>query len=170
MLLEKNSFKVIDNFLPENLFYELKEFLHSSRVPWYWNPKETHKSNNKIGWFNFCFYNNDKPDHASFYSHIVPITKMLNCERLIQIRSNLTFACDNPPTVGWHVDYEKENLKTAILYFNNRNGSTLLKTKEKTINVNAAENKLLIFDGSLEHMPIYGDNYTRRIVLNFNFI
>ena len=170
MIIEKNSFKIIDNFLPENIFSELKEFLHSSRVPWYWNLKETLKSTNKMGWFNFCFYNNDKPDHLSFHSHILPIMKSLGYKKLIQIRANLTFTWDNPPTVGWHTDYTYEDLKTAILYFNSCNGSTLLKTKEKTININAVENRLLIFDGSLEHMPLYGDNYTRRIVVNFNWL
>jgi hypothetical protein len=166
------NYKIEENFLPEDLYKELKIFLCGNKINWFYREKETSDmdKNLTIGYFSFGWYNNWQPDHPLFFSQIVPILNKLNCKAPLQIRANLTFnrniTCSGSE---WHIDYAYKNSFTAIIYFTTCNASTLLNINNKIITVNSLENRLLLFNSPIEHKVVYGDDMNKRIVMNLNF-
>jgi hypothetical protein len=72
-----------------------------------------------------------------------------------------------PYDCEWHVDRPFQ-CKTAILYLNNCNGYTLLKTNPIT-KIESIENRMLLFDSKIQHKAISQTDSKRRIVINFNY-
>jgi len=66
-----------NRFLLDKDHYLLFFFLKSKSCPYYFEDSDTYKdSKNKNGFFSFCYYNNNRPDHSLFDTHIVPILKI----------------------------------------------------------------------------------------------
>ena len=165
------NFKVQDNFLPDPLYKEIKDFLCGEKINWFFRDRETdNPSPLTVGYFSFCWYNHWQPDHPLFFSHITPILNKLNCKVPIQARANLTFnrniTCNGSQ---WHKDVPYKNSFTAIIYFTTTNASTLLKINNKITNVNSIENRLLLFNAPIEHKVIYGDDTKSRVIINLNY-
>ena len=57
---------------------------------------------------------------------------------------------------------------TAIYYLNSNNGSTVFK--DSGDKVESVANRLIVFDGSIEHAGTSCTDDSRRVVLNINYI
>jgi hypothetical protein len=166
------NYKIKENFLPDSLYMELKDFVSGTKINWFYREKETNDMSNdsSFGYFTFCWYNDWKPDHPLFFSQILPILNKLNCKAPIQARANLTFNKNiTSYASGWHVDYTYKNSFTAIIYFTTSNATTLLKINNKIITVNSLENRLLLFNTPIEHKVVYGDDTKSRVIINLNY-
>ena len=90
---------------------------------------------------------------------------------------NLTLKSESPLYVQWHKDTDayklfddtEANFKTAILYMNTNNGPTILGKEEK-YEVEAIENRLLVFDASTMHCNRYASDTKARIIININYV
>jgi len=156
--------KVIDNFLQKDIFENLKLFLMSDEVGWYW---KEHMTKNDNFFFNHCFYNNDKPRSHVFEKFIIPLLIKLECKALIEARANLMLKKNICYQSNFHID-RKFNCKTAIFYINTNNGYTLLD-KNKKIKIKCVENRMLIFNSKILHAAFSQTDVERRIVINFNY-
>ena len=164
------KYKIIDNFLNKDFYQDIKNFLHGEKINWYYRTKETEDTLNTNGFFSFCWYNNWMPDSPYFETQIKPILKQLKCVAPLQVRANMTLPTLNKESCAWHTDYGNfKGYKTAILYFTSCSANTLLKIDNEIITVNSCENRILIFEGDIEHKVVYGDDYIKRIVINFNW-
>jgi hypothetical protein len=166
------NYKIKENFLPDSLYMELKDFVCGTKINWFYREKETATMSKDLtfGYFSFCWYNHWKPDSPLFFSQIVPILNKLNCKAPIQVRANLSFNRNATGSVaGWHTDYDYKNSFTAIIYFTTSNASTLLKINNKIITVNSLENRLLLFNTPIEHKIVYGDDTKSRVIMNLNY-
>lgn len=171
------NYKIIDNFLSEEFYNYLSKDLKGEDIPWFFRYEDTSKKSilNKTnnGFFSFCYYNNLRPDHPLFDKHIVPILKKLNVISCLQVRANLTVRDKDHLESGFHTDCVEEKspcIETAILYLTTCNAKTVLKIGEKKVFIDSLENRLLLFDNSIQHKVIYQNDCHKRYVINFNFI
>jgi hypothetical protein len=97
------EYKVIDNFLDKEIFNNLKNFLFSNKINWFFLPSMTTGINDHY-FFNHCFYNLHMPQSVFFDDYIIPILKKLNAVALCEIRANLVLKEKIPYQTNFHVD------------------------------------------------------------------
>jgi hypothetical protein len=166
------SYKIIDNFLDKNLYDTIKLYIQSDQIPWYLKQTDvlSDKKTKSNGFFNFCYYNNDRPDHPFFDPHITPILKKLKSITCIQVRVNLVVRDIDTKESLYHTDVKSKNTTTAILYFTTCNAKTILNIDNKKIYVDSVENRILIFNSNILHKVKYQTDTHKRYVMNFNYV
>lgn len=169
----ENKYLIKDNFLNKEYYQQIKDFLnHPYDIPWYWSPQDTKQSKNKNGYFTFSFYNNHRPDHPAF-NLIIDLLKELNCKAPIEIRANLSFRDVDSIESSYHVDLDSrfnyKNSKTAILFFTTCNAKTILKVDDKEVVCSSVENRVLIFDSTIQHKVRYQTDVHKRHIINLNY-
>lgn len=182
--------KVIDNFMPEDAWTEIRDMvmIPHNAFPWNFAPDTVQDHLLKVDPLDAYQFvhtpytvmtNVDNPNipkgtgepvfnNASF-KFFLPILNnpKLNCRVLIKMKLNLNPRRSTIMEHGFHVDNDLPKAKTAVLYFNDNNGYTLFeKTGEK---VYSKENRIVIFDNNLRHTGTTCTNTNRRVVMNINF-
>ena len=159
--------KVIDNFLDEKDFGRIKSMLNGSLFPWYYSPTVVAQNNDNQ--FQFChmFYQNCK-ETSDFINVLNPVLYKLNPTALIRIKANLLLKTIDPVIHDYHADFDwKHKWWSAIFFINTNNGKTLFKNIDKEII--SKENRIVIFDGRLEHTGTTCTDQRNRILINFNY-
>jgi hypothetical protein len=156
------KYKIINNFLEVNFFKKLQNTINNN-TPWFWKDSMTGKDK---GFFYHMFFQELSIKSNLYDEYIVPILNKLECKAPINIRANLMIKHEKQYKSDYHVDFSYP-CKTAILYLNTCNGYTEFDKKTK---VKCEENKILIFDSSLEHCAVSQTDKEKRIVINFNYI
>ena len=153
--------QVIDNFLSEGEFKNLRDYISSTSFPWYFGLVTT---DSKIAQFVHTFYANDAP--TSTWPHVAFLREKLNMAALVRIKVNL-----NPRTEtlqvhkdAFHIDYP--DITTAVFYFNTCDGYTLFEDGPR---VNSVENRIVIFDSNMRHTGTSCTNEAGRLVMNINY-
>jgi len=170
---KNKNYQIVDNFLEKDHYNKLKDFLYGSDIPWFFrkndveNPKTGH---NKNGFFNFCWYNNSRPNSHLFDEHLNPVLNKLNSYALVQVRANLTLRDVDSVDSDWHTDDNVRHGTTAILSFTTCNAKTLLEVDNKTISIDSTENRLIKFKCTIPHKLVYSTDTHRRIIMNLNYI
>ena len=167
---KNNSMQIIENFLEDNFFEDLKELVIKSEFSWFKRKDMvTGTPDNDLGYFTHSFFNENKINCEYYYKYILPILNQLKAKAPIQVRANLTPSCFyKKPTSVFHVDYNYK-CTTAILYLNNCNGGTEFKIKDKIKFIKAKENTIVIFDSSIEHRGTKSTDQDFRYLINFNY-
>ena len=161
--------KVIDDFLPQEDFDILQQFLLGDSIAWKFNGSI---ANNKTGLDQFqfvCpFFDISKPSQNNWSNFLQPLLLKLNAKYIFRIKAN----CRPRTTQGVLSDYHTDmdlNQQTAIFYLNTNDGYT--KFKDNTLpDVKSVANRLLTFYGGLEHAGSSCTDDNTRIVLNINYI
>ena len=153
--------QVIDNFLSEGEFINLRDYISSTNFPWYYGLVTT---DSKIAQFVHTFYANDMPTPT--YDDVAFLREKLNMASLVRIKVNL-----NPKTEtlqvhedAFHIDYP--DITTAVYYLNTCDGYTLFEDGTK---VNSVENRIVIFDSNMRHTGTSCTNEAGRLVMNINY-
>ena len=158
---------IYKNYLNKKDFTKFKFELFETEFPWFYRDKQTLNNNeNTPFYFTHCFMKEDKIFSDWYEPYIVPIIKKLKAIKIIEIRANLMVNTGKNKKSGYHVDFPHLKNKTAILYMNTCNGYTLFKDKKKVM---SEENKMIIFDGQMEHEGVGQTDTKRRILINFNY-
>ena len=167
----KRKYKVIDNLLPENVFYNLRDYILSGDFPWNFfnyvsNPenKKTGKEPENSFYFLHSFYR----DYGIDSRHIEilkPLIEYINPKSLIMIKANLYPKSNKLIEHGSHVD-QQFNHKGFIYYLNTNNGYTKLEDGTK---IKSIENRGLFFNSSLPHQSTNCTDLNVRVNLNFNY-
>lgn len=154
--------KIIDQFLDQKNFNQLKELICGNEFPWYF-----YNGVNLIGdgycQFVHTFYENDKV-LSGYFNLMLPFLEKLKCKTLVKIKTNLLTKTEKSVQHGYHIDYD--NTKTAIFYMSTTNGKTYFKDKDP---VDCKENRIVIFDSKLYHSSSTSTDSNQRIVINFNY-
>jgi hypothetical protein len=158
------DYKIINNFLEKNLFYELQKILFSDDINWYFRKHMTKEDNY---YFTHCFYNRQVPMSPLYDEYITRILQKLNVKSIVDARANLVLKKEQVFKSGFHTD-KSYKCNTAILYMNTCNGYTLLDDIQK-IKINCIENTMLVFDSQINHSGVSQTDTDRRIVINFNY-
>ena len=181
--------KVIDNFLDEYTFNEMKEMILGRTFPWYhfdqpvdnysqwdWDktPQEIKKEVKRVDGQFFMvhsLFDNQKMEPYNtkdVFNIIKPITSKLKMKELIRVKIN------SYPNQGklvehtWHIDTDYTH-KGCLLAFNTCNGYTKFKDGDKIDKVESVANRAILFDPSKLHTSSNTTNAPRRVNININY-
>ena len=174
-----SGIEVIENFLKDADFQELRKFFLSPRSQWRFIDFVVSKEQDnqkKDGYFVHSF----RDLHPNTFEDRFPISPNINVlekiigeikkkvkfKQILRIRSSLYPRREHQEPDAFHVDY-KFNHKVCIFYINSNNGYTLFKSGEK---VDSVANRLLIFDGLKEHCTVVQTDVSARYIINFNLL
>ena len=161
--------KIIDNFLDEDEFKILQQYLTNDNFTWNLLPSI---ANNKQGLDQFQlvhpFFDISKPSQTDWSPFLQPILTKLNAQYIFRIKANLRPRTSQGVLSDFHTDMNL-NQQTAIFYLNTNNGYT--KFKDNTLDdIPSVANRLITFYGHLEHCGCSATDCNNRIVLNINYI
>ena len=174
-------FEVIDNFLSQEDFLTIKNtfFPQDLNNPnnFSWNYQKGIVRDPELGptgyeehdWmYNRPLYSSS--DGLRFDKHyfiVKPIINKLKIKKLFDVRANLLVPTPTHIYHEFHTD-RKIPHRVALFYVTDCNGFTVLKDTTK---VECIENRLLIFDGSIEHRSVTStDNLRCTININYTSI
>ena len=161
--------KVIENFLEDSFFQDLKKLVIESEFSWFKRKNMLKNKDDDLGYFTHSFFNKNTINCKHYNQYILPILNQLEVKAPIQVRANLSPSCFYKKNVcAFHVDNDYES-KTAILYLNDCNGGTELKINNKIEFVKAEENKIVIFDTNTQHRGTKSTDQDFRYIINFNY-
>ena len=160
--------KVVDNFLPDTEFYNIKRQMEAIDFPWYWNPRTTSYDNTPQMIHNFTLY--DKKN--STYLDIIEDSKLfekLGASYVAKCKANLNYKTTENNVGSFHTDFSGDSMKgitTSILYINTNNGGTQFSDGTR---VKSVANRLVKFDCSQEHASVSCTDEDRRVLININY-
>jgi len=99
-----------------------------------------------------------------YYSIVKSVLNKLKIKQLFDVRANLLVPTPEHIYHEFHTD-RKVPHNVALFYVTTSNGFTVLKD---TAEVECIENRMLIFDGSLEHRSVTSTDYPRSVI-NINY-
>jgi len=172
-------YKIIENYLPENNFNDIINYIEYSHLLWFFcrkpnkNSKETDFQLMHVmidhgkKCFNFTDYE---------YDIVKKLISPLNLNRknkkfeITRLRMNMFLkTVDYQNELGYHVDLEAPYIgfKTLLLYLEDSNGYTEFKdTKER---IESKRNRAIVFDSNIEHQTITQTDIPIRRNININF-
>jgi hypothetical protein len=163
---------VLDNVLEVNIFNKLKSLILGANFPWYFSNEKVCK-NNKLYNYQFVhvFFSNNNIN-SSFFHELNDLYNILKTHTIIRVKANLTTHNKKVIPYDFHTDIpalDKKKYKTAIFYLTSTDGPSLFKLNKKMEKVECVENRLVIFDGNIEHTGSTHTNTKARVVINFNY-
>ena len=174
--------KFYDDFLPKEEYEKLYNLMTSNSVPWFYTPNititEVVKSglniDNKAADKNLfylihLFYADDRPLSSTYDEFIRPFLYKLKAKTFIRVKANLYPGQNKLTQHDSHTDYGFEH-KAAIYCLNTCDGYTAFKQGEKWEKIDSVANRLITFDGSIEHASTDCTNATARMNINFNYL
>ncbi len=166
----ERSMIVLDNFIQKENHVALKNALIGldCNFPWFYNsykldPNEHYDKNSFQ--FTHTFYNNYAVSSA-YFNLLIPILEKLNPSALIRIKANLNPRTEKNHQFHFHTDIQNFKGKTAVYYVNSTDGNTVFQDGKF---VECVENRIVIFDSTINHAATTCTNEKVRCVLNFNF-
>lgn len=163
------KYEVLDNVLNSFAIKKLKNTLQSNQTPWYLTDKVNRAQEGEV--LEKCYYFTHMMfgDHQIRSEHFYLVEDVLNIlkvKALIRVKANLYPNIGEKIKNSMHVDNNFDNAKAAILYLNTCDAPTTL---EDGTEIEAVENRLLIFDGHKEHCSSHPTNVKQRFNINFNY-
>jgi hypothetical protein len=167
------NFKIIDNFLEDHVAKRIHDVTHCSEFPWYFHDVIAH-SNEEKSKDRFQFVHTLKSNKfgttSSYYDQLcLPIIDKLklNFKDVLRSKVNMSlYSGNNPFKSGFHVDNDGPH-KVALYYINSNNGYTEFESGET---IQCVKNRMVIFDGSIEHRAVKQTNNKTRIAINTNYV
>jgi hypothetical protein len=128
----------------------------------------------KSNWqLSHMFYRNaDRvdPDWESNYSWLMqPIVDKIAPDYLYKIKANLNpYQGEEIITHGFHHDFQRSGF-TSIIYLNDCNGKTILKTPDKMVEIESKRGRMITFDNRIAHTGTTSTDTRVRAVINLNY-
>lgn len=158
--------EIIDNFLEEDDFNLIKNIFLGETINWFYSKniqqdiKETEFGHNFLC---HMIYRNDQITSQHFQT-LQPVLEKLNPKALIRIKANMYLNQGKYIIHRSHQDFPFEH-KTALYYLNTNNGHTIIGDKK----IESVANRVILFDGSVEHSSTNCTDANRRLNINFNY-
>jgi hypothetical protein len=158
------SFKIKNKFLLKSEFNKIKSIVTHPDFNWFLQTSVLEEQKNKDIYFTHTFFKENEIRSPFYKDIIIPFIEKLKIKKLIRAKLNLYPRTDKKIIHGFHTDFKYKH-NVALFYFNTNNGETLFRDKK----VISEENKIVIFNGSLEHSSTTCTNKNYRISLNVNY-
>jgi len=169
-------YKIIENYLPENDFEAMINYIMYPNLYWYFCPKANTYSKDNDFQLMHCMIDYDKEcfkftdyDYDIVNKLMSPLNGPDKKYQISRLRMNIFLkTCDYEKGLGYHVDMEStEEYTTMLLYLEDSNGYTEFKdTKER---IKSKRNRALIFNSNIEHQTITQTDIPIRRNININF-
>lgn len=177
-----NTMEIIDNFLPEEVFQEIRSVFAGQDFPWYVNEaKVMHvarmfdpelQAKEIYNWQMVNYVYLGGQPRNEFYNVLLPLVDALQPRALIRIKANLNHHTDELQEYAFHTDCgeygtdEFAGATTAIYYLNDNDGYTRFEDGTK---VESKANRLVRFPVNTPHAGTSTTDQKYRIVLNLNY-
>ena len=176
--------KIIDNFLAKYYLQHLQDNFLGDNSSWSFNDSLTGDDSLKVlGSFGFGIKLHWNGYFTGSYESTLVRGLVFSTQEKVEevfgesleiIRARADMTVFNPLNHRHelHTDFQYEHM-TAIFYLNNSDGNTILFDRDgKNIlaEVEPVENRLLIFDGLLQHTGHSPSNHKSRVLINMNFM
>ena len=174
-------YKIIENYLPEDSFKKIIEYIEYPQRCWYFCKMANPYSKENDYQLMHCMIDFDKDwnkvEHCFNFTDvekdvvnrlIIPYHKGKGLE-LFRLRMNMFLKTqDYEKGLGYHKDVLKgDDIKTMLIYLEDSNGYTEFKdTKER---IESKRNRALIFNSQIEHQTIMQTDIPIRRNININF-
>jgi hypothetical protein len=177
-------FEIIDNFLTDDCLKTLQDYFLTPQCEWHYNPKLTgDESYNNLGSFGFTIrlhWNQSFVDTLAgnlstqlVFTTLRQVNKFTDkTYEIVRVRGDMTMFNPSIHQHELHTDFSYEHM-TAIFYVNTSDGNTLLydrEGKKLLVEVEPVENRVLIFDGLLQHTGHSPSKHKSRVLINMNFM
>ena len=159
------AIQVIDNFLDKDEFDKIKTVMMGDYFPWFYCDYVSNKDEEDKFYFNHNFYKDSKPQ-SSFFNILDNLLTKLEIKSLIRVKGNLQVRANKMTYNNFHTDLPFKH-KGCILYINNNNGFTYFKESDKK--VKPKENRVVLFDPSIEHKSSRCSDSKIRVNININY-
>lgn len=185
--------EVIDGFLSHSYLRDLQNYFLTQKCTWHMNDAITGDSSyGTLGSLGFVIpiyksrlglapdeeYGFD-PTHASTLVRALVLSAQdkvrdltRSLDEVIRVRADMTVYNPDKHCHELHTDYMYEHT-TAIFYMNTSDGNTLIydrKGESLLKEVEPIENRLIIFDGMLQHTGHSPAKHKSRMIFNMNFM
>lgn len=176
--------EVIDNLIPKLYLQHLQSHFLGENCEWFFNDNLTDDlSYEVLGSFGF---NMRLHWNGYFVSNFVgTLIRSLvfsaqekvevfaqKPQQIVRARADMTMYNPNHHRHELHTDFSQEHI-TAIFYMNTSDGNTLLFDRngdEMIQEVEPVENRLVIFDGLMQHTGHSPSKHKSRVLININFM
>lgn len=165
-LLQKDFELIVDTFFPKDIDNPEKNFAWNYVKGIVRDPELGPTGYEEHDWmYNKALYSSENGlRFDKHYSIVKPIIKKLKSKKLFDIRANLLLPTKEHIYHEFHTD-RKVPHTVALFYVTDCNGFTILKDTAK---VNCMQNRMLLFDGSIEHHSVTSTDEPR-CVININY-
>lgn len=158
------SIKIIDNYLKDDLYLNIKKTIDLDTFPWFLSEKIDLDIKDKYNYqFVHVFYK-DNTINSSFFNALKPILIKLQPKALIRIKANLNPISQKLVKCAFHND-QSFDCKVAIYYLNDNNGYTMVGDRK----VESKANRMLLMNSKIKHYGTNSTNCTNRMLINFNY-
>jgi len=158
---------IIDNFLPDSLYQDLKSLILGDNIEWNYCPGATYKDQHD----EFYFVHSVIAENytSPYFKDIKPILYFMDdklgfvINKIIRINCTLTTNQGVRKRTAMHIDFDEPHY-TGIYYINDNNGPTVVEDTE----VECVANRFLLFEGSKMHSGTLQDDCHARVNIVFN--
>ena len=163
--------KIIDNFLDKEYHEDIYNRLMGWGFPWFFQDTLTHGVYNldAIG-FNHWLTADSEPLFIPLVKKMQSAISAPDAE-CIRLRADMTTYNPTGYKHGYHVDSQQPHI-VCIYYVNTSDGNTCIRGHQSLSDEHEVEpiaNRLLIFNGKLEHTGHSPKRHKNRILINANF-
>ena len=164
--MKKLEYKVIDNFLDEEFYLQLKKSIEDPDFPWRARMSDPYVDK---GYFTHSIFHTYRINSFMYENSLVPILDKLEARSIIKASFHMFLTeLFKKNFTEYHQDCPY-NCNSAVLNFTNCNGGTQLKIKDKEINIESKENRMVIFNSLINHRTIKHTDSDSRFILNINY-
>lgn len=151
--------QIIDNFLDKDIFNSLKKEILLPSLDWH----RDLVTNGDVNFYfsHLIFY---QTESSYLFKYMKPILEKLECKALIRIKINYYTPDCKIIKHSNHIDYNFTH-KGALLHLNTCEGGTYYKNQF----IESKENRMVLFDPSIEHCSTNTTAVEGRININFNY-
>ncbi len=170
------NIEVYDDFLPEEVFTPIKDYVLGGQMPWYYAPNSV-KQDDGCPQFSHACYADCSPI-SDVFNRIRPVFATLNPFGIRRVKFNATARTQEIQEKPLHIDitgpsetpdppFENiPNYTICVIYFNDCNGYTYFEDGQKVV---SKENRAVIFPGDLLHAGTSSTDADLRVVLNIDY-
>ncbi len=176
--------KVIDNLISKHYLDHLQSHFLGENCEWFFNDNLTNDDsyesldsfgfNMRLHW-NGYFIGNFVGTliRSLVFSTQEKVEEFVERpQQIIRARADMTMYNPNKYRHELHTDFPYDHT-TAIFYMNNSDGNTLLFDRQGNDlieEIEPVENRLVIFDGLMQHTGHSPSNHKSRVLINMNFM
>mgnify|MGYP003148451017 FL=1 len=161
--------KVIDNFLPENEFNNIRNVMLSNNAPWHYSGYVASKKEKNFDLINHYYYHMIFEDNyfrkSMLFETVIPILDRLDVVALKRIKANFYPQTKKIYEHKFHRDYLM-NHRGALFSINTNNGSTIFKDGTK---IKSVANRLLKFNPAEYHKSTTCNDSFARVNITINY-
>jgi len=158
------SFKLIENVLPNQIAEDISSLLLGSDFPWFYQDDGVVSEGTNYKYLTHIFYC-ENTVNSELYRVVKPLIKHINPRSLYRIKANLYLPTPTIIEHGLHVDFDWDDIFTAVYYVNSNNGYTKLSDNTK---IESVQNTLAVLDPLVPHTSSTSTD-NARVTINFNW-